>query len=200
MPGAESLPEEALGGRGIPPGTEQKVDGLASGIDGSVEIIPLLLDLDVRLIDAIGVVRLGEMRTTPLVELRRVALHSAKHRCVIDGDPTLLHQFFDITVAQGIAEIPPHTADDDFTGKVTPFEDRGADPYEVSSELMSIACSPLYQIISGSCNRTLPALFGQCTCNWADTPIQNRRSCRCGGGLGYVLLRRPSSRRHVRKR
>jgi len=44
---------------------------------------------------------------------------------MIDGDPALLHQLFDITVAQGIAEIPPHTTDDDFTSKVTPFEERG---------------------------------------------------------------------------
>jgi hypothetical protein len=125
MLGSESLPEEAFGGCGITPGTEQKVDSLTRGIDGSIEIIPLLFDLDVCLIDAIGVVRLGEMRTTPLVEIRRVALHPAKHRRMIDGDPTLLHQFFDITVAQGITEIPPHPADADLTRKVTPFEEWG---------------------------------------------------------------------------
>jgi hypothetical protein len=38
------------------------------------------------------------MGTTPLVELRRVALHPAKHRRMIDGDPALLQQSFDITV------------------------------------------------------------------------------------------------------
>jgi len=58
MLGSESLPEEAFGGCGIMPGTEQKVDNLTRGIDGPIEIIPLLLDLDVCLIDVIGVARL----------------------------------------------------------------------------------------------------------------------------------------------
>jgi hypothetical protein len=57
MLGPEGLPEEALGGCGIARLTEQKIDGLASGIDLPAEIIPLLLDLDVCLIDPLGVVR-----------------------------------------------------------------------------------------------------------------------------------------------
>jgi hypothetical protein len=44
---------------------------------------------------------------------------------MIDGDPALLHQFFDIPVAEGIAERPPHAADNDLTSKVTPYEERG---------------------------------------------------------------------------
>ena len=125
MCGAEGLAEETLGGCGIARLTEQKVNGLTRGIDGSIEVIPLLLDLDVRLIDAIGVVRLGEMGTTPLVELRRVALHPPKYSGVIDGDPTFPQQFFDITIAQGLAQIPPYAAHDDLTRKVTPFADWG---------------------------------------------------------------------------
>jgi hypothetical protein len=139
MRGSEGLPEEALGGLDISPGTAQKVDGLARGIDSPVEIIPLLLDLDIRLSDAIRVVRLGEMGTTPLIELRRVALHPAQHRRMIDGDPSLLQQFFDITVAQGIAEIPPHAADNNFASKGTPFEERGLIPKRSPVILMSIA-------------------------------------------------------------
>jgi hypothetical protein len=36
----------------ITPGTQQKVDGLARGIDGMVDIMLLLLDRDIRLINA----------------------------------------------------------------------------------------------------------------------------------------------------
>jgi hypothetical protein len=43
---------------------------------------------------------------------------------MIDGDPALLHQFFDSTVAQGIAEILSYAADHDLTSKVAPFEER----------------------------------------------------------------------------
>ena len=34
-------------------------------------------------------------------------------------------QFFDVTIAQGIAEILPHAADDDLRSKVTPFAEWG---------------------------------------------------------------------------
>src|SRR5262249_43158223 len=89
------------------------------------EVIPLLLGLNIYLIDAVRVVRCGEMRAAPLVELRSITLYLPKHGDVIDGDHSLLHQFFDITVAHGIAEILPHAAYNDFTSKVTPFKEWG---------------------------------------------------------------------------
>jgi hypothetical protein len=58
---------------------------------------------------------------------------------MIDGDPSLLQQFFDITVAQGIAEIPPHATYNNFTSKVTPFEERGLIHKRSPVILMSIA-------------------------------------------------------------
>ena len=42
-----------------------------------------------------------------------------------DGDPALLPQCFDIPVAEGTAERPPHAADHDLTSTVTPLEERG---------------------------------------------------------------------------
>jgi hypothetical protein len=65
------------------------------------------------------------MGATALVELRGIPLDPPKHRGVIDGDAAFPQQLFDITVAQGIAEIPPHGADDDLRSKVTPFEEWG---------------------------------------------------------------------------
>jgi len=98
MLGSEGLPEEALSGVGITPCTQQKVDGLARGIDGPIEIIPLLLDLDLRLIDAVRVIGRGEMGPTALVEFGRIALDPPKHGGVIDGDTAFPQQFFDITI------------------------------------------------------------------------------------------------------
>jgi hypothetical protein len=99
MLGPEGLAEEARGGLGITGCTQQKVDGLALRVYSSVKGIPLLLDLDVRLIDAVGVVRRGEIGATALVELRSIALHPPKHGGVIDGDPAFPQQLFDITIA-----------------------------------------------------------------------------------------------------
>jgi hypothetical protein len=44
---------------------------------------------------------------------------------VLNADLAFSHQFLDITIASGIAEIPPHTADDDLPSTVAPFEERG---------------------------------------------------------------------------
>jgi transposase len=41
---------------------------------------------------------------------------------MIDGDAPFLQEFFDIAIAQGVAEVPPHRAKDDIGFKVTPFE------------------------------------------------------------------------------
>jgi hypothetical protein len=42
---------------------------------------------------------------------------------VIDGNPALPQQLFDITIASGIAEISPHAAQEELTRKVTPCEE-----------------------------------------------------------------------------
>lgn len=67
MCGPEGFLKEALGGVGIPRLTEQKVDGLTGGIHGPGEVIPLFLDFNVCLSDAVRVMRLGKMRVAPLV-------------------------------------------------------------------------------------------------------------------------------------
>jgi len=46
-------------------------------------------------------------------------LDPPKHGGVIDGDPAFPQQCFDITKAQGIAEIPPDPADKNLPRKVT---------------------------------------------------------------------------------
>jgi hypothetical protein len=85
-------------------------------------IIPLLLDLDVRFIHAIRIVGCTQRGPTAFIQFRGVALHPAKHGRMIDGDASFAQELFDITVAEGIAEVPPHRAQDDLGFKVTPFE------------------------------------------------------------------------------
>jgi hypothetical protein len=52
--GAESAPEERLGGGGISLGAQQEIDGLSLLVDGAVEIGPASSDLDVGFVDAPG--------------------------------------------------------------------------------------------------------------------------------------------------
>jgi len=45
--GAESSPEECLGGCDVPLGAQQEIDGLSLFVDGTVEIDPAAFDFDV---------------------------------------------------------------------------------------------------------------------------------------------------------
>ena len=46
----------------------------------------------------------------------------SKYGRMIDGDASFPHELFDIAIAQGVAQIPPHGTEDDVGLKVAPFE------------------------------------------------------------------------------
>jgi len=68
------LEEEAFGRLGIPHRTQEKLEGVALRVDGSVEIHPGVSDFYIGLIHAPGVVGGFEVRPTAFVELRGIAL------------------------------------------------------------------------------------------------------------------------------
>jgi hypothetical protein len=84
--------------------------------------VPLLLNLDVRLINATGIVGAVQVRPIPLIQLWRIALYPAKDGRMIDKDASFPQQFFHITIAQGIPQISPHRAEDEGGFIVAPFE------------------------------------------------------------------------------
>lgn len=49
----KSRAEKPLGSLGVPSGTPPEVDGVTLGIDGTVQVIPPLLALDLRRIDTV---------------------------------------------------------------------------------------------------------------------------------------------------
>jgi hypothetical protein len=62
------------------------------------------------------------MAATPLVELRGIPLAPAEHGSMIDVEPALQQASFDITVAEGIAEIPSHPTHNNLGSEVVPLE------------------------------------------------------------------------------
>jgi hypothetical protein len=98
---------------------------MSLGINSPVEIIPLLLDLDVGLIDPVRIVSGCEIWPAAFIKLRCVALDPAEHRRMIDVEAALQQEFFYVTVAQGIPEIPSHPTYNDLRSKVAPFKQRG---------------------------------------------------------------------------
>jgi hypothetical protein len=79
-------------------------------------------DPDIGLINTVGIIGEAQVWSTLLVKFRGIALDPAKHGRMIDGAASFPQEFFHITIAQGIPQVPPHRAEDDVGFKVAPFE------------------------------------------------------------------------------
>ena len=92
---------------------EQEIDRLARLVHGTIEIIPLAFNFDVGLVHSpthpdgtfAPMKRLFQQGTVP----DDPALDGG----MVQEDPALFHQFFDMAIAQRIHEIPPHTHQND---------------------------------------------------------------------------------------
>src|SRR5262245_56240330 len=101
---------------------EQKVNGLAIFVDSAVEIAPLTLDLDVRLVHAPADIHRPLAAMERLFELWAVFDYPAVDCRMIHVDPTFEHQFFDMTCAQRVRYIPADSHQNDLWGEMRPFE------------------------------------------------------------------------------
>src|SRR4051812_30130143 len=70
----QRIPEEALGGSGITPGCQQEIDRGTGGIHSAVQVCPLALRPNVRLVHSPGTVGGLQFRTATLIQFRRIAL------------------------------------------------------------------------------------------------------------------------------
>src|SRR5260221_9727608 len=114
--------QEAFGGLGISRRAQEKLERVPFGIDGSVQVHPDFLHLDVRLIHSPGVIGGFEMRSTALVEFRGIPLDPAVDGRMIDAESALSHHLFQVAVAQCIAQVPADAQENYLAFKGTPFE------------------------------------------------------------------------------
>ena len=70
----QGFAEEAFGCLCISFAAEHKVDGVAFGINRSVEVLPPLFDFDISLIDTVGVVGRLQIRLGSFLQFRSVML------------------------------------------------------------------------------------------------------------------------------
>jgi len=105
MTGIQHLPKKLFGSVGITGGTQPEVQRGPRRIDGAVERIPALLDLDRGLIDPVRIGSRPQIWPASRIQLRRVALDPAKHRGVVDPHALFPQECFHIARAQGIAEV-----------------------------------------------------------------------------------------------
>lgn len=80
------------------------------------------MNLDVRFIDAPRVVGRFELGADALFELGSKALGSAVDGGVVDMEAALGHHFCEVTVAEGIPQVPAHAKQNDRGCVMPPFE------------------------------------------------------------------------------
>jgi hypothetical protein len=97
---AERLHEEPTGGFGVPARGDKHVDDLPELVDRSVDIAPLPSHPHIGLADLPAVTDGVPTRPGGLGQQRREPLHPPVDRDVVDLDPALGKELFDIAVGQ----------------------------------------------------------------------------------------------------
>src|SRR5262249_10816864 len=77
---------------------QHEINRLSRRIDTAVETLPLTLDFDVGLINAVGVVRRSQVRTNSFLQLRSISLSPAVNRLMIERDAALWLRFLPLLV------------------------------------------------------------------------------------------------------
>jgi hypothetical protein len=147
----ERFTEERLCGRDAAIAAEKEVNGLAMLIDCPVQIVPLRLDRDVRLIDAPRRADGSGKTASSLLELGHVPGNPSQDRRVGDLDAALGHHLHEVAIRQPIGDVPAH-AELDYVGvegplavdRVTGDRLRHPPPLNIRS-LQSTECPPLHQ-------------------------------------------------------
>ena len=67
-----------------------------------------------------------DLTTKPLIQNGRIVLDPAPYGDVVHQQAAFHHHFFQVAVAERVAQIPPNTLDDDHVLEVSPSEQRRA--------------------------------------------------------------------------
>jgi hypothetical protein len=99
---ADRFGQKPLGRVLVPMFGQEEIDGLTMLIDGAIEVGPRAFHPDVRLVHAPADPHRALAAMKCLFQRGTVFHDPALEGRVVDRDPTLCHQLFDMTVAQGI--------------------------------------------------------------------------------------------------
>src|SRR6202041_702583 len=148
--------EERLRGGHIAALAEHHVDQHAGAIDGTIEITPVPVDLDVRLINVPATAHLATSAPPQIFSHRRRELgFPVANRLVTEHDAADQEHFRQITQGKLIAQAPKHHEGDDVTGVLRSVQNAG---------------TPLIELLAASATAE-PAV----TLSRALTPFRNRR-------------------------
>ena len=78
--------------------------------------------LHIRLIKPPGIAGSCEEGSTPLLKQRGSVLCPTRDGRVVHGESSFLYEFFSVSIAERVSQIPPDTNQDDFSLEKTPCE------------------------------------------------------------------------------
>jgi len=98
--GTNSFVQKAASSLLIPPGSQQKIYGVALLIDGTIQIFPLTLDVHVGLIKSPAISNSLAVFTKCLLNTRCVVHDPTLDGAVVYSVTALLHEFLQVAIAQ----------------------------------------------------------------------------------------------------
>ena len=119
--GVQRFDEEAFGGLGIAPRTQEKLQGVALRVDSTIVVHPGFSDFDGGLIHFPGVSEGFQMRSASLLQFGGIALNPAIPGRMIHIESPFPHHFFEVARAERITQVPTDTRENDLGFKVAPF-------------------------------------------------------------------------------
>jgi hypothetical protein len=163
---AERSLEEGMGRCGITPVAQGDVADLAWLVDGPNQIPPAAGDLGQRHIDPPARADPLSMLLGGLEEQRRERLDPIEEGARVDGDAPLGEPLSDVSLAQALAQVPPHGQGDHLVREALPAERR---PAALRSAAPTSGAAP--ELPSG----TIPACFDQPLARASPTPHSRLR-------------------------
>jgi hypothetical protein len=88
----------------------------------SVQVLPLGADLHIRLVEAEGGAAHLQIRTHPLINLRRVTLYPPPHYRVIHRVSAFAHHLLEIAIGETVVAVPTDAQKNDRRLEMTPLE------------------------------------------------------------------------------
>src|SRR5215207_1427474 len=130
-----------MGCLGVAPRGDEDVDDLRELVDGPVDIAPLAGDLHIGLVHLPAISHAMPAGPGGLGQQRHEPLHPPVDGDVIDLNPALGEEFFDVAVRQPEAQVPADREDDDVWWETKAYEGRlsGSRTRAVSSHAGSLA-------------------------------------------------------------
>jgi len=90
-------------------------------VNGSIQPPTLTFDIHMNFIDSPRITSGTQIRTAAFVQQRAVSLDPAVDGGIVNSQATFLGQFFYIPVAEAVAVVPTHTAQDNYREIMTPL-------------------------------------------------------------------------------